>query len=84
MSLRRGRSRVVERDRHEQVDEIVDPPRVAPGALLDAPQAVLRGVGVDLQALGGDAQVEVGAGEGADRGRQCAPTRAVLVTRPVR
>ena len=53
----RRRERVVERDRDEQVEEVGDPARVAPGALLDPAQAVLRGVRMDLQALGREAQV---------------------------
>jgi hypothetical protein len=65
--------RVVERDCQQQVDEVRDPARVAPRALLDAAQPVLRGVRVDLQARGSDAQVEVGAREGAGRrgGARC-------------
>ena len=45
---------VVERDGDEQIEEIREPARVAAAALLDAPEAVLRGVRVHLQTLGRD------------------------------
>src|SRR6266545_6819979 len=74
-----GGDAVVQRDRDEQVEQVADPPRVSPGALLDATQAVPGRVGVHLQALGGHPQVQVGVGEGPDSGGQHAAAGAVVI-----
>lgn len=51
-------------DRHEQFDEVRDAPGIASSPLMDAMQPVLGGVVMDLEAVGGHLQVEVGVSEG--------------------
>jgi hypothetical protein len=70
---------LVERDREQQIEQIGDLARVAARALLDPPQAILRGVGVDLELLGGAVDLQVGVGERLDRRRQDAAARAVVL-----
>jgi hypothetical protein len=57
---------LVELDREQQIEQIGDLARVAAGALLDPPQAILRGVRVDLDLLGGAVDLQVGVGAPAN------------------
>jgi hypothetical protein len=54
-----GQRPIFQRDRYQQVKEVRYATRISPGPLLDSAHSILGGVWVDLEALGGEAEVEV-------------------------
>jgi hypothetical protein len=48
-------------DGNEQIQNIREPANVAAGAILDPCEAIVRGVGVEVEALGGGLDIEVGS-----------------------
>src|ERR1700760_3982185 len=75
----RSRSRRDEPCRDEDLDEVGEPVQVTAGALGDLAQAVMRGVDVDVQPLGGTAGVEIGGDVFAQRGDERPALHYVVV-----